>query len=121
MAWRIKLDEISISAPTQYAYIYEGRIERGIIDPREYGFSLAPKEAILGGEAEENAAITRAIFANEATEPQRDIVLLNAAYALVADEAARDVKEGIEIAREAIESGKAAEHLEKIVETSRKL
>jgi len=115
------MDEISISAPTRYAYIYEGRIERGIIDPREHGLNLAPKEAILGGEAEENAAITRAIFANEASDAQRDIVLLNAAYALVADEAARDVKEGLEIAREAIESGRAAKHLEKIVETSNRL
>ncbi len=115
------MDEISISAPTRYAELREGGIEEGIIDPREHGMELAPKEAILGGDAERNAAITRAIFADEASDAQKNIVLLNAAYALVADEAARDVKEGLEIAREAIESGKAAKHLERIVELSRKL
>ncbi len=115
------MDEISISAPTQFAYVNEGAIDRGVIDPREHGLELSPKEAILGGEAEENAAITRAIFANEANDAQRDIVLLNAAYALFADGHVRDIQEALEMGREAIESGAAARHLDKIVEMSKKL
>ncbi len=115
------MDEISISSTTQFAYVNEGAVDRGVIDPREHGLSLAPKEAILGGEAEENAAITRAIFAGEATDAQRDIVLLNAAYALFADGDVRDIQEALEMGREAIESGAASRHLEKIVETSNKM
>ncbi len=115
------MDEISISAPTQFAYVANGRVDRGVIDPREHGLALAPKEAILGGEAEENAAITRAIFANEASDAQRDIVLLNAAYALFADGNIRDIQEALEMTREAIESGQAARHLEKIVKMSNTL
>ncbi len=115
------MDEISISAPTPFAWVSEGRIDRGVIDPREHGLSLAPKEAILGGEAAENAAITRAIFAGEATEAQRDIVLLNAAYALFADGHVRDIQEALEMGREAIESGAAAKHLDKIVALSNAL
>ena len=115
------MDEISISAPTRYALLEGETIREGIIDPEVLGLKKAPKEAILGGDAKKNAAITRAIFANEAEEAQQDIVLINAAYALVADEKARDAKEGIEIAKDAIESGKAAKHLERIVEMSNTL
>ncbi len=115
------MDEISISAPTQFAWISEGRIERGVIDPRKHGLALAPKGAVLGGEAAENAAITRAIFANEASDAQSDIVLLNAAYALFADGDVRDIQEALEMGREAIMSGQAARHLDKIVEMSKRV
>jgi anthranilate phosphoribosyltransferase len=115
------MDEISISTTTQFAYVAEGKIDRGVIDPREHGLALAPKEEILGGEAETNAAITRAIFANEAIDAQRDIVLLNAAYALFADGNVRDIQEALEMGREAIVSGQAARHLETIIETSKRV
>ena len=115
------MDEISISAPTQFAWVSEGWIERGVIDPCEHDLSLSPKEAILGGEAAENAAITRAIFANGATDAQRDIVLLNAAYALFADGHVRDIQEALEMGREAIASGTAAKHLDRIVALSNAL
>jgi len=112
------MDEISISAPTRYAWVDQGEIQRGTIDPVSHGLTLAPKEAILGGEATENAAITRAIFANHSTDAQRDIVLLNAAYALVADGDVRDIQEALEMGREALQSGHAAEHLDKIITLS---
>jgi anthranilate phosphoribosyltransferase len=115
------MDEISISTTTQFAYVAEGKIDRGVIDPREHGLDLFPKEAILGGEAEENVAITRAIFANEASDAQRDIVLLNTAYALFADGSVRDIQEALEMGREAIISGQAARHLETIIEMSRRV
>ena len=115
------MDEISLAAPTRYAEVVGGKVRQGVIRPEDHGFTTAPREAILGGEAEENARILRAILSGEEQGPKRDIVLLNAAYALVADERARDVQEGIEIASEAIESGKAAKHLEKIVELSNRI
>ena len=115
------MDEISLAAPTRYAYLNEGAIVEGVIHPEDHGIASAPKEAILGEGAEANARTIREIFAGTETGPKRDIVLLNAAYALVADEAARDIKEGLEIARETIESGKAAKHLEEIVRVSQAL
>jgi len=115
------MDEISISAKSAFAYVEDGRIREGEIDPEAYGFELAPKEAILGGDATLNAEITRDIFYGIEMGPKRDIVLLNAAYALFADGKVRDIKEGIEMAKEAIDSGKATDHLEKIIEVSAQL
>ncbi len=115
------MDEISLATTTQFAYVANGVISEGIIDPQEWGFALAPKEAILGGDAIDNAKITRAIFSGEATDAQRDIVTLNAGFALYADGRARDMQESFEIVRAGLESGMAKVHLEKIAEVSRKL
>ncbi len=115
------MDEISLSAITDFAYIESGKISKGVIEPEEFGFKLAPKEAIVGGDAVTNAKITKNIFSNSATEPQRDIVILNAGYALFADGKARDMQEAFEMAQDAIESGRALKHLDYIVEVSNKL
>ena len=115
------MDEISLSTVTDFAYVESGKISKGVIDPEEFGFKLAPKEAIVGGDAVTNAKITKNIFSNSATEPQRDIVILNAGYALFADGKARDMQEAFEMAQDAIESGRALKHLDYIVEVSNKL
>ena len=115
------MDEISLSSNTHFAYVGGGLVSYGLIEPQEFGFNRAPKEAILGGNAIDNAKITRAIFENAATEAQRDIVVLNAGFALFADGKARDMIEAFEIARMGLESGKAREQLEKIIEISNKL
>ena len=115
------MDEISICAPTDFAYVESGKISTGIIDPQAHGFKLAPKEAILGASANENAEITRGILNGQIDGAKRDIVLLNGAYALFTDGRARDIKEGIEILEYTIATGKAQEHLEKIIEISNKL
>ena len=115
------MDEISISAPTEFAYVEDKRVVRGLIDPQIHGFNLAPKEAILGGDAKENAKITRAILSGELKDAKRDVVLLNGAYALFTDGKAKDIKEAIDMLEYAIDSNKAIEHLEKIIETSNKL
>jgi anthranilate phosphoribosyltransferase len=112
------MDEISISSLTDFAYIQSGRVVRGVIDPEVHGFKLAPKEDILGGSATDNAKITRAILSGELTDAKRDVVLLNGAYALFADGKVKDVKEGIKMLEQAISSGKAIEHLERIIEIS---
>ena len=115
------MDEISLSDTTQFAYVADGVISDGVIDPREWGFEMVEKEAILGGDAKDNAKITRAIFDNEATQAQRDIVVLNAAFALFTDAKARDMQEAFEIVRAALESGMAKVHLNKIIDLSQKL
>ena len=115
------MDEISISTTTQYGYLNNGEITRGIIDPQEYGFKLAPKEAILGGDASLNAVITKDIISGLLKGAKRDIVVLNSAYALFVDNKARDIKEAIEMIEAQIDSGKANSHLDKIIKLSQKL
>jgi len=118
---REKMDEISISDITYAGRLLNDTIEYFEIDPQSFGIKKAPFEAILGGDVEKNAAIFRDVLTNRATDPQRDMVLINAAYALIADGMARDVQEALEIAREGLLSGKAAEKLKQIVSVSSKL
>ncbi len=115
------MDEISIAAPTEFAYVEAGKVSTGVIDPQNHGFKLAPKEAILGGNAKQNAQITLDILSGKEQGAKRDVVLLNGAYALFADGRARDIKEGIEMLEHAIVTQKAQEHLEKIIEVSNTL
>ncbi len=115
------MDEISISDISYATSLFNGKIEDYEIDPEAYGFKLAPKEAIIGGDANFNAHITREILSNNITGAQLDIVLINTAAALIVDEKARDFKDGIEIAKEAILSGKAKTKLEEIINISNKL
>jgi anthranilate phosphoribosyltransferase len=118
---REKMDEISISDITYAGHLKNGVIEYFEIDPQMLGIKKAPFEAILGGEAEENGKILTDILNNRSTDAQRDMVLINAAYALVAEGMAKDAHEGLEIARDTLLSGKAAEKLKQIVSVSSKL
>ncbi len=113
------LDEISICDITYATILKDGRTSEIIIDPREYGFKLAPKEAIKGGNAQENATITYNILEGKDRGAKRDIVLLNAGVALYVDGKARDIKEGIMMAKEAIDSKKAKRKLQQIIKVSK--
>ncbi len=115
------LDEISISDITYATVLKERRTYDFIIDPQELGFKLYPKKAIIGGNAKENAKITRAILSGDEKGAKRDIVLLNAGAALYVDGKARDIKEGIEIARFVIDSKKALNKLEEIIKISNQI
>jgi anthranilate phosphoribosyltransferase len=115
------MDEISLACNTSFAYVEAGRISEGEINPETIGFKCAPKEAILGGDAAFNAQITRDIFSGEESGAKRDIVLLNAAFALFVDGNVRDIQEAVEMAKEGLDSGKAREHLNKIADVSQKL
>ena len=115
------MDEISISDITYATRLENGKIEDFEIDPQAYGLKLAPKEAIVGGDAKQNAQITRDILSNKIDGPMLDIVLINAAAALEVDGKARDIQDGLEIAKETIQSGKAKIKLEQIVDVSSKL
>jgi anthranilate phosphoribosyltransferase len=115
------MDEISISGISYAAELKNGAITEYEIDPVAFGIPRAPLSAIVGGDAEANAAIMKNIFSNRAETPQRDIVLINAAAALMADGTARDMQDGLQIARDALLSGKAADKLQQIIDVSRKL
>lgn len=116
-----RMDEISISDITYATQLSNGVLKEFIIDPEQYKIKKAPLEAIIGGDAKENAKILYDIFNGTATDAQRDIVLINSAAALVVDGLARDFQDGLEIAREAIKKGKAKEKLKNIIEISNKL
>ncbi len=115
------MDEISISDVTYASFLKEGDMREFIIDPQEYGIKKAPLEAIMGGDARENANILRNIFDDTATEAQKDIVLINTAASLMVDGLARDIQDGLEMAREAIANARPKVKLKQIIETSNKL
>lgn len=115
------MDEISISDITYASFLSDGSLREFEIDPQEYGIKKMPLKAIVGGDAKDNAQILYNIFNSTATDAQRDIVLINTAAALMVDGLARDMQDGLEIAREAIKKGKAKEKLKLIVEISNKL
>lgn len=112
-----KLDEISLSAPTRICEIRDGWFKSYTITPEEFGFARCKKEDLRGGTPEENARITLAILNGE-NGPKRDAVLLNAGAALYIGGKARSMKEGIELAAALIDSGKAAETLQKLITLS---
>jgi anthranilate phosphoribosyltransferase len=115
------MDELSLAGNSSFAYVESNRISEGEINPEALGFKLAAKEAILGGDALCNAQITRDIFSGVEEGAKRDIVILNTAFALFVDGDIRDIYEAIEMAKEGINSGRAAKHLEFISEVSNKL
>lgn len=115
------MDEISISDISYATKLENGKVEDFIIDPQDLGFKLASKDEIIGGDAIENAKITKEILTNKVSGARLDIVLINAAAALVVDGKARDFKDGIDIAKDAIESLKAKDKLEELISVSSKL
>lgn len=108
------LDEISIKARTRITELKEGKIETYYIKPEDFGMQGASLREIRGGDREENARILKDILRGE-KGAKRDIVLINTAACLVAAGRARDLKEGIEIAEDCIDSGKAKDKLESLV------
>jgi anthranilate phosphoribosyltransferase len=98
------LDEISLAGETLVADVRRGEVRRYVLTPEDFGMARAPLEAIGGGTAAENAVTIRGIFAGAAGAP-RDIVVMNAAAALVASGAADNFLEAAELANETISSG----------------
>lgn len=115
------MDEIGISCNTSFAYVEADRISEGEINPETFGFKLASKEAILGGDAAFNAQITRDIYSGEERGAKRDIVVLNAAFALFVDGNVRDIQEAIQMVEAQLDSGKTREHLNYMADVSQKL
>jgi anthranilate phosphoribosyltransferase len=111
------LDEITITGNTRIAEAREGSVRSYEVEPEEFGMKRAALQEISGGDAKENAAIIRAVLGGEKS-PRRDVVLLNAAAALVAAGKAEHIAGAIPIAAKSIDSGAAAEKLEALVRFS---
>jgi anthranilate phosphoribosyltransferase len=105
------LDEISLAGETLVAEVRAGEVKRYVVTPEDFGVGRAPLGAIRGGEPAENATIFRRIFAGE-VGPRRDIVVVNAAAALLAAAVAPTLRDGVEMAATALASGAAEEKLE---------
>ena len=112
-----KLDEISLSAPTTVCEFKDGWMKNYVITPEQFGLQRCTKQELVGGSPAENAEITKAILAGE-KGPKRDAVLMNAGAALYIGGKAESLAEGIKLAAELIDSGKAMETLEKLIKVS---
>jgi len=108
------LDEITVTGPTRIAEVREGKVRTYEVTPEEFGIKRARLEDISGGNAETNAAIIREILAGNKS-PRRDVVLLNAAAALVAAGRAEHLGDALPLAAKSIDSGAAAAKLDALV------
>jgi len=108
------LDEISITTRTRITELKQGKIRTYYIQPEDFGIKRASLEKLRGGTREENAFILEDALQGK-KGPKRQIVLINAAACLAAAGLAEDLKEGIKLAEDSIDSGKAKEKLEQLI------
>lgn len=113
-----RLDEISASAPTTICEIRDGFYRTSVIQPEDFGLTRGTKDEIVGGTAADNAEITRGILNGTITGTKRNIVLLNAGAALYVAKAADSLADGIKLAAELIDSRKALDTLNRVIEVS---
>lgn len=114
------LDEVTTTAATEVAEVHDGKINSYIITPEEFGFRRARLEDLRGGSAQENAAVLLDILKGK-SGCLRDLVVFNAACAIYAADRVFSVKDGIQLAEEAIDSGKALKKLELLKEYSQRV
>ncbi len=105
------LDELTTTGPNKISRLKDGQVTTETLSPADLGFKEAKPEELLGGTPEENAEITRSILAGGQNGAKRDVVVLNAAAALVATGRADDFPAGIALANESIDSGSALKML----------
>jgi anthranilate phosphoribosyltransferase len=98
--------------------VFEGAVRERTIDPADLGLERCRVEDLAGGTPADNAALIRAVFAGE-KGGRRDAILLNAAGAIAAGGHAEDLREGLELARTAIDSGAADDRLDELISFSR--
>jgi anthranilate phosphoribosyltransferase len=108
------IDELSPAGPNLVYEVVDSGVREREIDPLELGIARCAPEVLRGGSPEENAAAIREVFAG-GDGGRRDAILLNAAGAIAAGGHAEDLREGLELARQAVESGAAAERLEALI------
>ncbi len=121
VASRDGLDEISISDITYFSHLKDGKIVEGEIDPQRFGMKIAKLDEVKGGDAMENAKITRALLSGELDGAKLDILLLNAGAAFMVEGSARDIQDGIEMARAEIASKNGLKKIEEIARISHNL
>lgn len=108
------MDEVTLTGPTRVAEIHAGEVVLSTVEPEDFGLTRCVLADLQGGDAERNAVIVRAVLAGE-RGPKRDVVLLNAAYALVASGVVVDIPAGLVAAADAIDSGRAQAKLDGLV------
>jgi anthranilate phosphoribosyltransferase len=108
------IDELSPAGPNLVCEVVDGGVREREIDPLELGIARCAPEELRGGTPDENATAIREVFAG-GNGGRRDAILLNAAGAIAAGGHAEDLSEGLELAREAVDSGAAAERLEALI------
>ncbi|MFC2048418.1 anthranilate phosphoribosyltransferase, partial [Chloroflexota bacterium] len=111
------LDEITLTGKTQVCELKNGRTNSYTISPEDFGLSKANLESLKGGTAAENADLLRSILTGN-KGPQRDVVLMNAAAAIVAGDKALSLEQGVDLAKEGVDSGQALAKLEQLVKLS---
>ena len=110
-------DEISITTPTRISELRNGKVTSTTVTPEDFGMKRANMQDIKGGGAEENAKILRAILDGE-KGPKRDAVILNAGAVIAAAGLAEDMKAGVVLAAQSIDSGKAKQKLDALIACS---
>jgi anthranilate phosphoribosyltransferase len=113
------LDEVALHAETRAIRLSGEEIEELEITPEDAGLERAPLKAVAGGDVEENAARLKALLGGSAGRAEEDIVILNTAALLMTAGKADTLREGAALAREALESGRTADALQRFVEGSR--
>jgi anthranilate phosphoribosyltransferase len=113
------IDELSPAGPNLVCEVVQGSVRERPVDPAELGVARCAPEELRGGTPEENAAAIRAVLSGEETGGRRAAVLLNAAAAIVAAGHAAELRDGLALTSEAVDSGGAADRLETLVEFSR--
>ena len=108
------MDEVTLTGPTRVGEIYEGGVSLSTVEPEDFGLRRCKLADLQGGDAVENAAIVRDVLSGN-PGPKRDVVLFNAAYALVASGLVANVEAGLEKARAAIDDGLAMAKLDSLV------
>jgi anthranilate phosphoribosyltransferase len=109
------LDEITVSDRTKISHLKNGNIKTYFIEPKDFRMNRCAKEELLGGSVNDNVKITKDILKGVEKAAKRDIVLLSTAAALVVGQVVKDINEGIEKAKESIDSGKAIKKLEELI------
>jgi anthranilate phosphoribosyltransferase len=109
------VDELSPAGPNLVCEVVDGAVHERTIDPIDLGIARCAPEELRGGSPAENAAVIRAVFSGAERGAKRDAILLNAAGAIAAGGHAEDLREGLDAARQAVDSGAAAERLDALV------
>ena len=109
------LDEISLCGPTKVAELRDGQVKEYTIEPEQFGLQRCRLEELRGGSAEQSAVIVKGVLEGK-PGPARNVVLLNGGAALYVSGSAATMQDGIRLAAESIDSGKARQKLEQLVE-----
>jgi anthranilate phosphoribosyltransferase len=114
------IDELSPGGPNKVCEVVDGSVRERIVDPQKLGLERSDVHELIGGSPADNAQAIRDVFAG-ARGARRDAILLNAAGAIAAAGHAEDLREGLELARDAVDSGAAADRLEQLVAFSQEV